>query len=65
MTSKLKERAVLPVDPVTGQWFINAIGTSDAECQANLTFIELSDEQVGRIEFVPVEITLPDGGGDE
>lgn len=41
-----------------GRPLINAVGSSENECHANLTMIDLSDEELQRVQILPATIKL-------
>ncbi|ELG7184128.1 TPA: hypothetical protein ACP3ZG_000543 [Pseudomonas aeruginosa] len=43
---------------VDGRPLINAVGSSENECHANLTMIDLSDEELQRVQILPATIKL-------
>ena len=49
-------RAMIPVDPAGNRYFVNAVGSSENECSANLSMIEVPDEVTLRTDFVAATI---------
>ena len=54
----------LPFDPVTGNAYVNAIGTSPAEAAVNLSSIDIDDSVAARLEYLAVEFR-PSGEGKQ
>lgn len=52
-----KFQAYLPFDPATNTPYLNAVGSSSAEAEANLSLIEVPDEAIPRIQLIKVDIT--------
>lgn len=53
---KMKMKAFIPHDPVTGSYYINAVGNNENEAKVNLDLCEDSYEVVDRCIIIPCEI---------
>lgn len=52
----MKMKAFIPHDPVTGSYYINAVGNNENEAKVNLDLCEDSYEVVDRCIIIPCEI---------
>lgn len=61
---RMKITGFIPYDPVEKKPFVNAVADSPTEAAVNLSQIDLSDEVVARITYIPASIDFEPPGAE-
>ena len=61
--SEMKKEVCVPV--VDGRILENATGSNGAECAANLDLVDLTDEELQRVEFRRAILSIVDEGDNQ